>query len=45
MISGDHEMPENTNIRNLGKMPDDNRIEGIDVARSIALIGMVYISI
>ena len=38
-------MPENTNIRNLGKMPDDNRIEGIDVARSIALIGMVYINL
>lgn len=38
-------MPENTNYRNLGKMANDNRIEGIDVARSIALVGMVYINL
>ena len=45
MINGEREMSENINYRNLKLETDDNRIEGIDVTRSIALIGMVYINL
>ena len=45
MISGESEMSENINYRNLNLETDDSRIEGIDVARSTALIGMVYINL